>query len=295
MKKLLFTLFVAILCSGTALSQEKVYDDSQTTYNASGHGSHYSIDAFNVEVEKAYKEWLASEEADGTTLSESNRHSGKTNIANSIYKRYNPNAPEAMFIKFSQNYIGALKGYVTDAQMEAAIDPNDPLLKPISGISFYDYATITAKSQSGDFNKLLAAFKIDMKTWQTVNMSWAKRMQSDKSFRMMKLYAKYMGEADNNPKLTAFKPAVSPLTAQSLKRLDEDYFFAVELSTAASVASQHDRDANAFLKETYGVTLPEVMAKYSKHQKDRVIDSENQKKLDAAMMEYQAKYEAMFN
>lgn len=78
----------------------------------------------------------------------------------------------------------------------------NPLLEPVHGVSLYDYAAVSAKMSYGiETNHICDALGIEPALFEEASAVWIKRMQTDKTFEITRLFGEYFGEADLHPRL----------------------------------------------------------------------------------------------
>jgi len=217
------------------------------------HGTHYTLEQFNQEVEERLQEATKGED-----LSESELNNYRYNIRRDVYQEWT-GADTDQVVQWqmanSMEHMGiATSGYVKDSS-------DNPLLAPIHGISLRDYAAITMKLSSGiEPNAILNALGIDEVIWSEINTLWPKRMQEDESFTVSTLFGQYFMEGATHPKLENLVAEVSEDGKANLEKLKTDRYFYEELCGARQAAYEYGIDGAQWIQDNYGVSLGDFQA-----------------------------------
>jgi hypothetical protein len=219
------------------------------------HGTHYSEEDFDREVDRLVNEWVAQEKAEGEHFTEADINSLYTNYRRELYIDWN-NCDTDQYIRFSMansmKYDGiAASGFTTE-------DNANPLLAPIHGISLRDYCAMAAKIASEvPVETVCKAMGIDKMVWDEVNTLWPKRMQEDGSYTVITLYGQYFMEAGEHPKLQNLETNISETGKKNLLRMKEDRYFYEELAGARQAAYEYGLDGAQWILDNFGIGLGE--------------------------------------
>ncbi|MFD2909149.1 DUF6620 family protein [Flavobacterium ardleyense] len=268
----------------------------ETTYNPETlHGTHYTIEAFNDEVDRLVQEWIDDEEeANGETPSASEIDNVKFNYRRDVYVDWT-GADSDQMLQWEMVNSLEFTGYATSGFVKEEND--NPLLEPIHGLSLRDYAAMVIKMSSGvDENEINKAMGIEPAIWQEVNTLWVTRMQEDPSFTIAVLYGQYFMEGATHPKLAHLQPAVNEAGAENLQKMRTDQYFFEELSGARIAAYNYGLDGAQWILDNYGVTLGDFQAVAMEYMTARNMDfnSEEIMKFATYQQEKQAEYEEKF-
>lgn len=76
---------------------------------------------------------------------------------------------------------------------------NNPLLRPIHGVSLEDYAAAIYYRTSGvPMERIMFFFHINPTVWNEVDMLWTKRMEEDASLTVITFFSRYYNEVEQN-------------------------------------------------------------------------------------------------
>lgn len=217
------------------------------------HGTHYTLEDFNQEVEARLQRATAGDE-----LSESEINNWRYNIRRDVYQEWT-GADTDQVVQWqmanSMEHMGIpTSGFVTESS-------DNPLLAPIHGISLRDYAAITMKLSSGvEPDAILNALGIDNVIWEELNTLWPKRMQEDESFTVSTLFGQYFMEGVIHPKLENLVAEVSEEGTANLEKLRTDRYFYEELSGARQAAYEYGIDGAQWIQDNFGISLGDFQA-----------------------------------
>ena len=170
------------------------------------------------------------------------------------------------------------------------------LLEPIHGITLEDYSAACAKLGSGLSEADVAkALGVEVPEWQEANLLWPERMKQDSTFHIVTLFGQYFGAADQHPKFSNLKPAVSTEGSGNIEKIKADKDFYQELEVARQVAYEYELDGAQWILDKYGIPLGDFQIAASLwndqiHQ-DIHADYEGYNKRQDA---YRAKYHQLF-
>ncbi|NLR57540.1 hypothetical protein HGH93_05490 [Chitinophaga polysaccharea] len=173
---------------------------------------------------------------------------------------------------------------------------DNPLLEPIHGITLEDYSAACAKMGSGLSEADIAkALGVEVPVWQEANLLWPERMKQDETFHIVTLFGQYFGQADQHPKFSNLKAAVSAEGGANTDRIKSDKRFYEELEVARQVAYEYGLDGAQWIADKYGITLGDFQIAASNwnaqiHQ-DIAADFDGYNERQAA---YRAKYQQLF-
>lgn len=221
------------------------------------HGTHYQVEAFDLEVERRLQEFIDEE---GDDWDESDYFSANRNFLQEVYYEWNPGIGDDDFIRFEQANSLKYNGIATMGHTQE--DSNNPLLAPIHGISLKDYAAIAMNLTNFQEKDLFGAFGIDQAIWSEVNTLWPKRMQEDTSFTIVTLYGQYFMEVGNHPLILQLKQASGSTTDENehLQRLREDKYYYLELEAARTAAYEYGIDGAQWIADNFGISLTDFQA-----------------------------------
>lgn len=228
------------------------------------HGTHYTVEAFDAEVEKRVQAWIASEKADGCDVGKSDIDNFYFNYRREVYCEWT-GADMDQMIRWEQTNSKKHTGIATMGYAQA--DTGNPLLEPIHGISLEDYAAMALKLSSGsDLNAVCQAMGIESAVWEEVNTLWGKRMQEDASFQVVTLYGQYFATAGNHPKLANLSGApVSAAGQANLEKIKTDRYFYEELCGARQAAYEYGLDGAQWILDNFGITLGDFQSVASQY------------------------------
>ena len=233
--------------------------DGITTYNPETlHGTHYTVEEFNAEVEERVNKWVKNEEEDGQNLSESDIANIRENYRREVYMEWTDADSDQMVTWRMANSLEHT-GFATSGFTKENAD--NPLLEPIHGISLRDYAAIAIKMSSGvSSDEVLQAMGLEPAVWDELNVLWPKRMQEDSSFTVTTLYGQYFMEGATHPKLAFLQTAVSEGGQENLEKLKTDRYFYEELCGARNAAYQYGLDGAQWILDNYGISIGDFQA-----------------------------------
>lgn len=228
------------------------------------HGKNYKVEDFDAEVEKRVKEWIKSEEEDGEELSQQDIDNIRFNLRREVYQEWT-GANSNEMINWEQANSMAHTGKASYGYAQQ--DDNNPLLQPIHGVTLQDYAAISYKMATGaDFNAILKQLGVETSAWEEANTLWGKRMQEDTSMAVVTLFGQYYNTADQHPKLSGLVVEVSEKGKETLKKMEADEYFYIEVAAAANTAYNFGMDGAKWLMDNHGITngdLQKIAGKYA--------------------------------
>ncbi len=258
------------------------------------HGTNYTEEEFDAEVERRVEAHIEDDKADGEKLSQKDIDNYYFNIRREVYQEWT-GANSNMMLQWEQ--ANSMKFTGIASYGNAKHDENNPLLEPIHGLTLEDYAAISYNLASGaDFNAILSLLGIDAAIWQEANTLWAKRMQEDSSFTVATLFSQYYNSADKHPKLSAVAVELSDKGKETVEKMKVDRYFYEELSGARSAAYEYGIDGAQWILDNYGVPLGEFQKIAASHSESdqKQIDMKQQKEyadhMYAKMEEYKKKF-----
>jgi hypothetical protein len=143
-------------------------------------------------------------------------------------------------------------------------DLSNPLLQPISGLSFRDYAEMTVKLTAGAIPaEIYKAMNCDETAYAEASKVWIERLQSDASGQMAQLYGKYYAEADQHPKLQNLTSTLSAQGQANLTKLKTDRYYYYELEGAKDAAKALGLHENNWILEKFGIPHAEFQAAFT--------------------------------
>lgn len=225
------------------------------------HGTHYTEEDFDAEVERRVTYELARRDMQDAPQSEKDNF--RFNLRRDVYKEWT-GADSDQMIRWehanSMKHTGiATSGFVKE-------DASNPYLEPIHGISLRDYAAIATKLTSGvPEDAIFKAMGIDKAVWEEVNTLWPKRMQQDSSFTVVTLYGQYFMEGATHPKLEALQADTSDEGKSNLEKIRTDQYFYEELCGARQAAYEYGLDGAQWILDNYGITLRDFQAVAMEH------------------------------
>lgn len=261
------------------------------------HGKHYTVEAFDAEVEKRVQAWVASEKEDGCNPDNSDISNARFNLAKDLYQAWT-RADFDQLITWQNANMQKYTGMAGFGHTQAS--PDNALLEPIHGISLEDYAGMVVKLGAGaDINAICKAMGIEAAVWEEVNTLWGKRMQEDGTYQLVSLYGQYFATAGNNPKLSQVSGAPVSATGQAnLDKIKTDRYFYEELCGARQAAYECGMDGAQWIMDNYGISLTDFQAVASQYSLERSKDWSTEEILhfqnhqEAKQKEYAAKFAA---
>ena len=233
------------------------------------HGTHYSVEDFDAEVERRLAQMIKEEEEDGEIVDNDDIFSMRTNAVDEIYAEWNGFDPgEDAILNFRQRNSKKYFGYASFGHEKMEDNVDNPLLAPIHGVTIEDYAAISYfVASGGDFNALVSKLGVDPTIWPEINTLWGKRMQEDTSFTVTTLFSQFYSTADQHPVLGGNAPTFSEEGKANIQKMEEDRYFYGELQAARTAAYEYGIDGAQWILDNYGVPLGEfqrIAANYSK-------------------------------
>lgn len=150
---------------------------------------------------------------------------------------------------------------ITGFQQE---DLSNPMLQPVSGLSFKDYAAMTVKLTAGAIpEEIYKAMDSNEAAYAEASKVWIERLQSDASGTMAQLYGKYYGEADQHPKLQKLTSTLSAEGQANLTKLKTDRYYYYELEGAKDAAKAAGLNEIDWLLEKFGIPHTEFQAVFA--------------------------------
>jgi hypothetical protein len=257
------------------------------------HGSHYTLAAFDAEVEKLVNEWKEGETED---VSEADIRNARTNFAQNVFNDWNNlDFSDSRSLQFGMEYGSAQLGYAT--MSSAKNDGSNPLLEPIHGISLQDYAVASAKMANGVSVEAIAkALGIEKPVWDEASTLWIARMQEDSSFTVTTLFSTYFGDVNSHPKLGSLTSGGADGSNPNLEKLENDRYFYEELCGARQAAYEYGLDGAQWILDNYGISLGDFQAVAMKHMQtqNNSFDADKIIHFSNYMQEKQSEYAAKF-
>lgn len=217
------------------------------------HGTHYSVSAFDAEVDQRVEAWRQSEIAEGSNPSEQDTRNARFNLRRDVYQEWTGADYDQIMRWESAN---AMAAHGMASAGFAAPEAGNALLDPIHGISLEDYAAMTGKISTGvDGSLVCKAMGIEPAVWDEVSALWSKRMQEDGSFRVATLFSQYFATAASHPKLAGLAAAQTAQGAEYLGKLRADRYFYEELCGARQAAYDYGLDGAQWILDNYGVSI----------------------------------------
>jgi hypothetical protein len=281
---------------GTNFSEEDNSTDAEVEFDSETlHGTHYTIEAFDREVEKRSEAWITSEKNSGETFSQKDIDNIYFNYRRKVYCEWTGADNDQMIrweLANSMKHTGiASSGFVKE-------DGGDnPLLEPIHGISLKDYAAMAVKMSQGiDYKEVCKAMGIEPAVWEEINTLWPKRMQEDSSFTVTTLYGQYFMEGADHPKLQNLQANISDEGKANLEKIKTDRYFYEELCGARQAAYEYGLDGAQWILDNYGVTLGDFqsVAMQWMNEQNRNFNSEDITSYHDYQQEKQKEYAAKF-
>ena len=221
--------------------------------NETGHGLHYSKEAFDAVVQQALNNWLENE-ADESDKNDKDIRNAQYNLARNVFSQWNPNASQDALLNFQQIYQSNLMGLAVYGKTKH--DDCNPMLEPIHGISLQDYSAAMAKiSQTVDPEAISRAFGVERPVWDEATTLWAKRMEEDSSFTVINLFGKYFGEANQHPVIGALCPDAGQFNQENMERIKTDRYSYEELNAARQAAYDYGMAGAQWIQSNYGIDL----------------------------------------
>jgi hypothetical protein len=222
------------------------------------HGTHYSVEDFDVEVARLSEDWIAQEIADGETMSEDDKRNIYYNYRQQVYLDWNK-CDSDQYILFE--HANSLKYLGVQTSGFVKVDDNNPFLAPVHGISLKDYTAMCLKISGGvDHTQVCKAMGLEAVIWDELNTIWPQRMAEDTSFTVTTLFGQYYAENEPHPKLQHLQAEISAAGAGNLERLKTDRYFYEELAGARQAAYEYGLDGAQWILETYGINLADFQS-----------------------------------
>ena len=222
------------------------------------HGTHYTEDQFDAEVEKRAQAWIKREKEDGEILEDKDIDNIYFNYRRTVYKEWNDCDTDQMLrweMANSMKYTGVqTSGYVKTTD-------ENPLLAPIHGLSFKDYTAMAIKIAGGaEVDAVCKAMGIDSVVWQELNTLWPQRMAEDTSFTIVTLYGEYFAQNVTHPNLENIVIEQSEEGAENLERMTNDVYFYEELNAARTAAYEYGLDGAQWILDNFGINLADFQS-----------------------------------
>jgi len=143
-------------------------------------------------------------------------------------------------------------------------DLSHPLLQPVSGISFRDYAAMTVKMTAGALpEEVYKAMESNEAAYAEASKEWIERLQTDASGTLAQLYGKYYAEADKHPKLQNLTSTLSAEGQANLTKLKTDRYYYYEMEGARDAATAAGLNVNDWVLEKFGIPFTEFQAAFA--------------------------------
>lgn len=229
-------------------------EESRVEYDpVTQHGTHYSEEDFEAEVERRAQAWIENSRNDGELLTQQDRDNIYNNFRDELYIQLNEPDEQQLLLWKNTNavkYTGfAVTGFVNE-------DESNLLLEPIHGITLKDYGAICAKLADGIAEEeICKALKLEKPVLDEVNTLWVKRMQEDSTFTISALFGQYFGEASQHPLLGQLKATQTAQGSENLERFKTDRYYYEELNGARQAAYDYGIDGAQWIADNYGITL----------------------------------------
>lgn len=89
-------------------------------------------------------------------------------------------------------------------------DNNNPLLRPIHGVSLADYAAAMYFRTAGvSMDQILEILNISPTIWNEVDMLWNKRMEEDAALMVITFFSRYYNDAQHNERFISINSLMS--------------------------------------------------------------------------------------
>lgn len=258
------------------------------------HGTHYTIEEFDAEIDRRVQKQVREEKADGEEPDEYDLKDYKLNHRREVYVQWNKANTEQMVAWENLNSFEQTGVHAFGATPH---DENNPLLQPIHGITLQDYAAAAAKLEAGvTTGQVITTLGVDKAAWEEANVLWFKRMQEDTTYAVANLYGQYFKEAGQHPKLgDSLQAAETPAQGKvSIERMMTDREFYTDVQAEMNAAYEYGIDGAQQAFEKYGVNIGD-MGKIAMHYAEK--DGNNMEQmdkwarlLDKKMKEYAGKY-----
>ena len=143
-------------------------------------------------------------------------------------------------------------------------DLSHPLLQPVSGISFRDYAAMTVKMTAGAIpEEVYKAMDSSEAAYAEASKVWIERLQTDATGTLAPLYGKYYAEADKHPKLQQLTSTLSAEGQANLAKLKTDRYYYYEMEGARDAATAAGLNVNDWVLEKFGIPHAEFQAAFA--------------------------------
>ncbi|MDR1876756.1 MAG: hypothetical protein LBQ84_03950 [Flavobacteriaceae bacterium] len=220
------------------------------------HGTHYTEEQFDAEVERRVQAWI--KEREDREIRESEINNLYFNYRRNVYEEWNNCDPDQTLrweMANSMKYTGMqVSGYIKNAD-------ENPLLAPIHGFTFKDYAAMAIKVAGGiEPADVCKAMGIDIVVWEELNTLWPQRMAQDASFTLATLYGQYYADNVTHPKLEGLTANISEEGAENLERMRTDPYFYEELNAARTAAYQYGLDGAQWILDNFGINLADFQS-----------------------------------
>jgi hypothetical protein len=225
------------------------------------HGTHYTVEAFNAEVEKKVQAWVSDEDE---APSQRDIDNARFNFRRNVYMAWN-NCDSDQMIKWENANSLEFTGYANSANAHK-IDMSGPLFEPVHGVDLATYAAFAIKISSGvKDTDILKALNIETPVWQEINDTWSKRMAEDPTFSVTTAYGQYFSTPPVIPALENLKANVSAEGAANLEKLKNDRYFYEELCGARQAAYQYGMDGAQYILDNFGIALGDFQSVAMQH------------------------------
>jgi hypothetical protein len=222
------------------------------------HGTHYSVEDFDNEVERRAEEWIQDERDSGEDLDEKDIQNIYFNYRREVYTEWNDCDSDQM-IRFEHANSMKYTGVQTSGFVK--VDDNNPFLEPVHGLSLRDYTAMCLKISSGvDYKDVCNAMGIEPAIWEELNTIWPQRMAEDSSFTVSTLFGQYYAENPIIPQLENLKVEISEEGQQNLERIKTDRYFYEELCGARQAAYEYGIDGAQWILENFGINLADFQS-----------------------------------
>ncbi len=259
------------------------------------HGKHYTVAAFDAEVEKRSEKWIASEKESDPNFSQQDIDNVYFNYKREVYCQWNNiTGSKDQMLRWEMVQRNLAMGLSATGQ--AAADDNDPLLAPIHGLTLRDYTAMNNKLGQGvDAKEVLKAMGIEQAILDELNVIWPKRMQEDPGFKIATLMGQYF--KDDHPKLMHLKAATSAAGQANLEKLKTDAYFYEELAGARQAAYEYGLDGAQWIVDNFGINLgdfQEVAMKWMTERTGKNWDTAKIQEMQNYQEQKQKEYAAKF-
>ena len=220
------------------------------------HGTHYSIEDFDAEVERRVAAWM--DRLGDSDVEPDLERTVRNDQRKSVYAEWT-GADSDQVIRWQLANSMAHSGVASLGMVKE--EEGDAMLAPIHGISLKDYAAMILKLSQGVDNVVICkAMGIEPAIWEEVNVLWGQRMAEDHSFKVTTLFSQYFAEGVTHPALEALGANVSADGQANLERLRNDRYFYEELCGARQAAYEYGYDGAQWILENFGVSLGDFQA-----------------------------------